>query len=77
MFIAGADDWTPPGTCRAMQLVGDDLTEYELVEYPNATHAFDCAEAPATYFGYTLRYDPAATRDAYARVRAFFANYLE
>jgi dienelactone hydrolase len=77
MFIGGADDWTPPGTCRAMQMVGEDLPEYELVEYPDATHAFDWAEAPATYFGYTLRYDAAATEDAYRRVRAFLARHLE
>jgi dienelactone hydrolase len=77
LFIGGADDWTPPGACRAMQPVGDGLPEYQLVEYPDATHAFDWAEAPPTYFGYSLRYDPVATADAYARVRRFLAKYLE
>jgi dienelactone hydrolase len=60
-----------------MQPVGDGLPEYQLVEYPDATHAFDWAEAPPTYFGYSLRYDPVATADAYARVRRFLAKYLE
>jgi dienelactone hydrolase len=77
LLIGGADDWTPPGTCRAMQRIGDDLPPFELVEYPNATHAFDWAEAPAQYFGHRLRHDAAATADAYARVRAFLAKYLK
>ncbi len=74
LLIGEADDWTPPGTCRSMERIGDSLPPFELVEYPNATHAFDWAEAPARYFGHRLRYDAAATEDAYARVRAFLAK---
>ncbi len=78
LVLAGeADDWTPARTCRAMTPVGDPLPPYELVIYPGATHAFDWPQAPATYFGHELRYDPAAAADAYARARAFLQTYLE
>jgi dienelactone hydrolase len=76
LLIGGADDWTPPGSCRAMQLIGDDPPPYELVEYPGATHAFDWPEAPAEYFGHRLTYDSAAADDAYKRVRAFLDEHL-
>ena len=39
--------------------------------------AFDWAEAPARSFDQRLRYDAAATEDAYARFRAFPAKYLK
>lgn len=76
VLTGGDDDWTPPGTCRAMQVIGDDPPSYERIEYPGATHAFDWKEAPAELFGHKMRYDPAVTEDAYARVRAFLDRYL-
>jgi dienelactone hydrolase len=76
VLIGAADDWTPPGSCRSMERIADSLPPFELVEYANATHAFDWAEAPARYFGHQLRYDAAATEDAYARARTFLAKYL-
>lgn len=76
VLIGDKDDWTPVDRCRSMELKGDALPPYELVIYPGATHAFDWPAAPETYFGYHLRYDPAAGDDAYRRVRAFLAAHL-
>ncbi len=76
LLIGDADDWTPAGRCTAMTLTGDALPDYRLVVYPGATHAFDWPEAPATYFGHHLRYDPRAAEDAYGRVREFLRMHL-
>lgn len=76
VLIGDDDDWTPVGRCTSMELKGEALPEYELVVYPGATHAFDWPAAPPSYFGYTLRYDPAAAEDAYRRVRDFLGRYL-
>jgi dienelactone hydrolase len=77
VLTGGEDDWTPPGTCRSMQITGDSPPAYERIEYPGATHAFDWQEAPPEMFGHKMRYDPAATEDAYLRVRAFLDKNLQ
>ncbi len=47
------------------------------VVYPEATHAFDGYYPEHHYLGHLIRHDPAATRNAEARVRAFLqANLL-
>jgi dienelactone hydrolase len=73
-----ADDWNPPGPCQAL---ADAATAagsvVRITTYPGATHAFNqVANAPRTYLGHTLIYDPAATADASAKTAAFLATYL-
>jgi len=85
IVIGDADDWTPADTCRTLAAHTSDLgttrqpgtgAPLDLVEYPNATHAFDRDDLPLRYLGHALRHDPAATADAADRVHAFLRRYL-
>ena len=44
--------------------------------YPGATHAFDVERLDLEYLGHTLKFHPAAARDAVTRVQAFLAKHL-
>ena len=77
VLIGDADDWTPVSYCRQMELTGEAPHDYQLVVYPGATHAFDWAGAPGEYFGHKMIYDPAASVDAYRRVREILKRYVE
>lgn len=73
-----ADDWIPPGPCQALAHdasgMGKSVT---IVTYPGATHAFNQAyHGTRVVGGHTLTYDPSATADADAKMRAFFQRYL-
>jgi dienelactone hydrolase len=45
------------------------------VIYPGATHAFDSVRNTTEMLGHILEYDPGATEDAEAKVRALLAEY--
>jgi dienelactone hydrolase len=77
ILIGGADDWTPAAACRAMltRRAGRGAM-VALHVYPGATHAFDVRAPARTVLGHRLRYDPAATRDAWLRVRRFLEARL-
>ncbi|MGC8476164.1 MAG: dienelactone hydrolase family protein [Acetobacteraceae bacterium] len=72
ILMGSADDWTPAAACRAMlHRRGGRGAPVVLHVYPGATHAFDTPGPNRTVLGHRLRYDPAAARDAWRRVRAF------
>ena len=73
-----ADDWIPPGPCQtlaqAAQAAGKPV---QITTYPGATHAFNQPSSrPRHVNGHTLVYDPQATADADAKMRAFFQQHL-
>ncbi len=74
-----ADDWIPPGPCQALaQNAHAAGKPVQIVTYPGATHAFNQPErrGSRTVNGHTLTYDPQATADADARMKAFFQLHL-
>ena len=72
ILMGSADDWTPAAACRAMlRRRGGRGAPVALHVYPGATHAFDTPGPNRTVLGHRLRYDPAAARDAWRRVRVF------
>lgn len=78
LLLGESDDWTPPAQCvkTAMRLQQQGRPVLYKV-YPGAHHGFDqLRQYPFTYRGYTLAYDPVATADARASIRAFLAQYL-
>jgi dienelactone hydrolase len=74
-----ADDWIPPATCQAMASKADAAKRpVQIVTYQGATHEFNQpSDHTRIYDGHTLIYDPTATADADARVKAFLARYLK
>jgi dienelactone hydrolase len=71
-----ADDWIPPAPCQTLvQTATAAGKTAQIVTYPGATHAFNDPKS-RIYEGHTLTYDPDATADADAKMRAFFAKYL-
>lgn len=73
-----ADDWIPPVPCQTLahsaQALGKNV---QIVTYPGATHAFNQPSSHTRIVnGHTLTYDPQATADADARMKAFFRQYL-
>jgi len=82
MLMAELDIETPPSTCfpllEEMKAAGKDVHWHV---YPGTTHAWDKAEHNGhvyrTVSGDTMtyRYDPTVTRDATARMIAFFNRY--
>jgi len=78
LLLAELDDWTPPRQCAEMatrlQQQGQAVV-YKV--YPGAHHGFDqFRHQTVTYRGYTLGYNPVATADARATIRAFLNQYL-
>ena len=83
LLMGEADDWTPPGPCRALAEQAGPAVTY--VGYPGAYHGFD---APGTRLrlrsglAFTVRgdgtahvgTDPAARADALARVPSWLAE---
>ena len=79
LLLGGKDDWVSPVTCvQRAEAAGKDR-RIEHVVYPDATHAFDLRSLGEgeQHFGYTLRYDADATRDASARLRDFIRRTLQ
>jgi dienelactone hydrolase len=76
ILIGGADDWTLAARCESMKAVGPTGHAVTLKVYPGATHAFDAEGPDFEVMGHVMKYHPAASRDAVARVRAFLATHL-
>jgi dienelactone hydrolase len=78
IFDGDADDWIAFAPCQALtQSATAAGKSVQITTYPGATHFFnEPANAPRTYLGHTLRYDPAAAADAEAKTMAFFAQQL-
>jgi dienelactone hydrolase len=83
VLLAGADDVTPPGPCRALaERQRARHTPVTVQLYPGARHAFDYDIPPRAAawvrreLGFELVHDPAAAADARARVRAFLGERL-
>jgi dienelactone hydrolase len=77
VFVAGQDDWTPPGDCikaRDSKIVTG--AEFDVINYPNAHHGFDQQRQTIKYKGHTLAYNADATADSRKRVKEFFIRYL-
>jgi dienelactone hydrolase len=77
VFVAGKDDWTPPGDCIKAKS-GNIVTgaEFDVINYPSAHHGFDQVRQPIKYKGHTLAYSADATADSQKRVRDFFVRHL-
>ena len=77
ILIGARDDWTPAAACRALltRRAGRGAP-VSLVVYPGATYAFNVLGRPHVYLGHAIRYDPAAARAAWARVRVFLHAHL-
>ncbi len=77
VFVAGKDDWTPPGDCiRAKDRKIVTGAEFDVINYPNAHHGFDQQRRTIKYKGHTLAYDAGATADSRKRVKEFFVRHL-
>lgn len=89
LFIAGSDDWTPPGPC--VNLAGrlrDAGEPVEITVYPDSYHGFDAPgnarqrqrlEVPNGVNpgkGVTVGSNPAARSDAYARLKQFLSERI-
>jgi dienelactone hydrolase len=80
VLIGEQDDWSSADACRKLAAHETDIgvtrkagtgEPVDLVVYPDATHGFDLDRPPHRYLGHAMRYDPAATNDAEAKVHAF------
>ncbi len=60
-----------------MILERETTHDYELVVYPDATHAFDIEGLSTVIAGHQLQYDPEAKADAYRRMATFLAEHLQ
>lgn len=77
LFVAGKDDWTPPGDCiKAKDRNIVTGSEFDVINYPNAHHGFDQQRRTIKYKGHTLAYSSDATADSHRRVRDFFNRHL-
>lgn len=69
-FFGDADVSIPAGTVDEFDKLLDDIgVEHEIVMYPNSGHAFFRDSNPQVY-------KPEAARDAWERVKKFFAKNL-
>jgi carboxymethylenebutenolidase len=70
-LFGDADQSIPVGTVEEFKKLLDDIgMEHEVVVYPNSGHAFFRDSDPSVY-------KPDAARDAWERVKIFFAKYLK
>jgi len=76
ILMGGADTWAPSYPCtRMVKNHRQHGEEIQMVIYPGATHAFDSVRNTTEMLGHILEYDPGATEDAEAKVRALLAEY--
>ncbi len=70
-LFGDADQSIPVGTVEEFtKLLGDIGVEHEVIVYPNSGHAFFRDSDPSVY-------KPEASRDAWDRVKKFFARHLK
>ena len=73
-MIGEKDDWTPAAMCQAVK----GKSDFELVVYPGATHAFTMPfDQPVEYLGHHMVYDEKATKDGEERAEAFIAAHIK
>ncbi|MBV9829632.1 MAG: dienelactone hydrolase family protein [Alphaproteobacteria bacterium] len=87
VLTGAADVWTPLAPCQSfLQSAASRGAPVELQAYPGAYHDFDSPNQPLREYPQyrmtngvvpILATDPAARADAFARVPAFLARYLE
>jgi dienelactone hydrolase len=78
ILIGDKDDWTLLSWCQEMMTRrAGQGAPVDLVVYPGATHAFNVPSNPHQSHGHHLEYDPAATADAWRRVRGFLQAELK
>ncbi len=75
IMIGDKDDWTGPvAACEALK----GKSNYEVVVYPGATHAFTLQfDQPVEFAGHKLAYDEASTKQAAERAEAFIGAQLK
>ena len=74
VMIGEKDDWTPAAKCQAVT----GQSNFEIVVYPNITHAFAVPfPKPVDVLGHHLVYDEKATQDAQQRADAFMAAQMK
>jgi len=74
VLIGEKDDWTPAAKCQAVT----GKSNFEVVVYPGATHAFNApSEKPREFLGHHFVYDEKTTQDAQQRVDTFMAAHMK
>jgi len=74
VLIGEKDDWTPAAKCQAVT----GKSNFEVVVYPGATHAFNApSEKPREFLGHHFVYDEKTTLDAQQRTDTFMAAHMK
>jgi dienelactone hydrolase len=74
VLVGEKDDWTPAATCQPFA----SKTNFEVVVYPGATHAFNVPfDKPLDLLGHHMVYDEKAAQDAQERADAFLAAHMK
>jgi dienelactone hydrolase len=74
VLVGDKDDWTPAATCQPFA----SKTNFEVVVYPGATHAFNIPfEKPVVMLGHHMEYDEKAAQDAQQRADAFMDAHMK
>lgn len=74
VLIGEKDDWTPAAKCQALA----SKTNFEVVVYPGASHAFNVPyDKPVEMLGHHLEYDQKAAQDALQRADAFLDAHMK
>jgi dienelactone hydrolase len=74
VLVGEKDDWTPAAKCQAFA----SKTNFEVVVYPGATHAFNVPfEKPVEMLGHHFEYNQKAAQDAQQRADAFLDAHMK
>jgi dienelactone hydrolase len=74
VLVGEKDDWTPAASCQPFA----SKTNFEVVVYPGATHAFNIPfEKPVEMLGHHMEYDEKAAQDAQQRADAFMDAHMK
>jgi dienelactone hydrolase len=74
VLVGEKDDWTPAASCQPFA----SKTNFEVVVYPGATHAFNIPfEKPVVMLGHHMEYDEKAAQDAQQRADAFMDAHMK
>jgi dienelactone hydrolase len=80
ILIGEKDDWCPASRCenlKKLDEVKDSKSEFKLIVYANAYHAFDFEGLNEDSNGHHAEYNPEATADAIQQTKDFLAKYLK
>jgi dienelactone hydrolase len=74
VLVGEKDDWTPAASCQAFA----GKTNFEVVVYPGATHAFNIPfEKPVEMLGHHMEHNEKAAQDAQQKADAFMTAHLK